>query len=68
MDKQLCGVCSNGPAETGVAKHFSLLTHIFTPLLTEPQGEFNNSHKTIQMEDGETGALFLVKIFLLKKK
>ena len=51
-------------AETGVAKHFSLLTHIFTPLLTEPQGEFDNSHKNIQTDDGETGALFLVIIFL----
>ncbi len=61
-DKQLCDVCSNGwESRDGVAKHFSLLTHIFTPLLTEPQAEFNNSHQNIQIEDGETGALFLVK-------
>lgn len=51
-------------AETGVAEHLLLLTHIFTPLLTEPQAKFNSSHQIIQIEDGESGALFLVKVFV----
>lgn len=43
-------------AETGVAEHFLLLTHIFTPLLTEPQAKFNKCDKNIQTKDGEYGA------------
>ena len=48
-------------AETGVPEPFSLLTHIFTPLLTEPQAKVNNSLYNIQVEDGETEALFIVR-------
>lgn len=54
-------------AEMGVAEHFLLLTHTFTPYLTEPKAKFNNSHWNIKIEDGESGALFLVKSFVKTK-
>lgn len=50
MDEQLCAVHSNGGG--GLAKHFSLLTHIFTPLLTEPRA---NPVTAISMRPGENG-------------
>lgn len=57
-------------ADTGVAKHFLPLTQIFTLLLTEPAAKFNSRHekkKKIQTEDGISGALFLIKLFVVEE-
>lgn len=55
-----------------VAKHFSLLTHIFKPLLTEPQDKFNNSYYNIQIEEsGENRVIhstFVCNVKLIGKK
>lgn len=54
-------------AEMGAAKLFLHLTLTFTPFLTEPKAKSNNSHWNIKIEDGESGALFLVKSFVKLK-